>query len=645
MPWLSRAWPTSWKDTLPLVGIALEASDNIVLVMEADRPEIANLRIIGASSAAVLAFGSEGDALLGRSFDSLISPDAERGMLVSLRAALIRREKLRGELRCRASDGSPLTLGLHLIPADHPGTGKPHAVIIGRDITQRHTLTQMAADTNELLAAAFLHVHAAVAIAETDGRIRMANPRLHGLLGYGPGELVGRQCTDLLSPDLNPGEQAAIAAHLGDPTEGNRVEVDVRALRKDGTVLEARLSSVAISDRAGQCFRITTLAERNDRPAILPAVAVAGKIQMIGLEEVRTALGPRWPALAERVMATAEHVLRRRLEPADTIARTADSAFIISFAKATEEEAAFRAAAIGREIRQRLIGEGEVDATAQVTAITAAVDNAGEPQAPSSESSDAADAASPRNCDYMRMLEDHLATKQAGLKQQAQDTVASVVASAAGEAIPIVRANGQAIGLAWAGIGRQTRRQLISACRILSETERGGFDLDLFVLSCVLDLVGRSIIEGGIGAWLFHVDAETMATRHRFDKFSAQLATLDSSLRKSLIPMIDIPGSDVDPGQTLDRIRLLRPMVRAVGYMLDRPDPPSPGLLSSPGTIVAVRAASLAGTVGPHHARLRTLLAATRASKAILLACDVASASQESALRTSGVDLISAVGA
>ena len=119
-------------------------------------------------------------------------------------------------------------------------------------------------------------------------------------------------------------------------------------------------------------FRIITVLHRLDTP---PAtVHVAGKIRLIGLDEVKEALGPRWATVAARAMSSAEHVIRRRCGSHDTWSRTADGGFLICFATATEDEAAFRASAMAREIRTRLIGEGETEATATVSAIAAAVD-------------------------------------------------------------------------------------------------------------------------------------------------------------------------------------------------------------------------------------------------------------------------------
>ena len=111
-------------------------------------------------------------------------------------------------------------------------------------------------------------------------------------------------------------------------------------------------------------------------------VHIAGKIRLVGLQEVKASLGSRRAAAAERVMASAEHVIRRYCGPRDTYSRTQDGEFLVCFGEATEDEAAFRAATISREIRKRLIGEGETGPAAQVSAMTAAVKSRASPAVP-----------------------------------------------------------------------------------------------------------------------------------------------------------------------------------------------------------------------------------------------------------------------
>ena len=98
-----------------------------------------------------------------------------------------------------------------------------------------------------------------------------------------------------------------------------------------------------------------------------------GRIKLVGLDEVRSALGDRWPAVAQRAMATAESVIKRHCGPHDSFSRADDTSFLMCFGTLSEEEASFRAAMIGREIRNRLIGQGEDPDNAYVRSVAAVV--------------------------------------------------------------------------------------------------------------------------------------------------------------------------------------------------------------------------------------------------------------------------------
>lgn len=88
-----------------------------------------------------------------------------------------------------------------------------------------------------------------------------------------------------------------------------------------------------------------------------PSATQAGKVQILGLEDVRNQLGERWAEVLPRIQTLVEDVLRHRLRPADVAAPLDDANWLILFAELTEVEARLRVAAIGRDLRQRLLGE------------------------------------------------------------------------------------------------------------------------------------------------------------------------------------------------------------------------------------------------------------------------------------------------
>lgn len=93
-----------------------------------------------------------------------------------------------------------------------------------------------------------------------------------------------------------------------------------------------------------------------------PTKAVAGKLQLLDLDDVREKLGDRWENAARKARIIAEQVIARRLAPSDVVAPYDDNSFVVLFAELSEEQARMKASAIAREVRDRLLGElGMVD--------------------------------------------------------------------------------------------------------------------------------------------------------------------------------------------------------------------------------------------------------------------------------------------
>jgi hypothetical protein len=90
-------------------------------------------------------------------------------------------------------------------------------------------------------------------------------------------------------------------------------------------------------------FRIVTLRPNDEAGTMDMRTASAGRINLIGLDEVRAALGDRWWAVAARAMESAEVVLKRRCGPQDSYSPTGDTSFVVCFGGVSEREASVRA--------------------------------------------------------------------------------------------------------------------------------------------------------------------------------------------------------------------------------------------------------------------------------------------------------------
>jgi hypothetical protein len=96
----------------------------------------------------------------------------------------------------------------------------------------------------------------------------------------------------------------------------------------------------------------------------------ASKVQLIGLARVRTALGDRWPKLADRVRRVAQGIIEKHLLQGDICELHGDDGFLVLFPQLSPEDAKFKSDAICHEIEHHLIGESLSEVSACIAEVT-----------------------------------------------------------------------------------------------------------------------------------------------------------------------------------------------------------------------------------------------------------------------------------
>jgi len=353
---------------LPIVAAALESSGTLVAVFEAQAAAPLTPCFKEASGAFLHFCGYGENELAGRTLACLAAPAA--AAWPAIESALKNYMPYRGDLACRAKDGTQKWLGLHLMPVNDTPGGMRRYVLIGRDITAQRKESAQARVVQGLLLKSFMVFDHAIAMVAADDRIVMANTRLETLLGSSAGSLAGGSALDLILPPYRQLVRDARAVHVA---EGESTDVHAELRPRDGAPFPAALRFTRLN--GPDAADVATMVVRPlEHGTSLPArLRMAGKIRFISLDTVRAELKDRWESVAARVLDTAEQRIRRRLRPEDMLSRTADKGFTICFADATEEEASEIAAAVARDIRQHLIGNGEDAALSQLSAMVSQV--------------------------------------------------------------------------------------------------------------------------------------------------------------------------------------------------------------------------------------------------------------------------------
>ncbi len=593
-------------------------SDDIVLLLECDGREAgSDAIIIAANDAFCRASGYSDDQLLGCGVAVLFPTGHDAETLMS---AMRGAGSLRTELSCSRADGSSFMLGMHLMPAPARKSGLDCFLVLGRDISSLLQARHMQDSIQRLLAKVFASVDAAVAIVNAAGRIVMTNPRMDLLLGHKPNGLVGRLSLELVVPGSRGVVAAAIKRQLEDEAD---TAYSVPMLRADGSLVNVRITSVIATTGDAKKFRVITLQPEAVGTPPVRSMQV-GRIKLVGLDEVRVALGDHWPAAAERAMATAEVVIRRNCGPEDSYSRVDETSFLMCFGKLSEEESAFRAAMIGREIRSRLIGQGEDPESTYVRSVAAMV-----------RFRDQGESGASLTAILLQGLDRQLDR----LEQEARQVLSDTLANAACDvALVFGRVPGRVIA-SQVLIPPRLERQLVSAMAALPQTELQPFDLDELLVGLAARHAVASFAQGQMTPLLVKLSFNVFATRATTERFLATCARIDRRVCARLVLLLSELPEGVPRTRLQDCVNRLRPFCRGVGYEVEQvADLSGIDLSNSFNAVVSLPAAACFDSA---PAELRTTFASLQAQHAKVLIRGVGSEKDAGGFRSLGADMLS----
>lgn len=603
-----------------VVSDALDRSGLLVMVVEcrgAEKPVV-----LAMNDGVCRVTGYTRTDLIGRQIESLLAPGGDPNTASAIETAIRRRETFETEMPCRTSAGKPFWLGFRLTPiASEEITG---SVLMGRDISASLRARELQNATQGLLAKVFQVVRAAVAIIDEHGRILMANPALERLLGYDANALVGSSSLDMVAPKAREGLGEARAKQLVD---GLDYTIDARLLVKDGTEVPVRINSTLVRHNDLRRVRVLTVEALSEAAAL--RVRVAGRIKLVGIDAVKEALGAKWPAVAQRAMASAEHVLEQCCGPGDTFARTEDGAFVICFAHATEEEASFRAAVIAREIRSRLIGDGQTPEAAWVSAITASIEIADQPG-----ESDA-----PLTTRLDRRLQERVVEIEARARrglQEAVETAQCALTEIRGRNLRNVVAH-------FAHLPRPLERRVQAALVALPPKETATFDFDRLLLELAGERALQALDSGATEPILLDAGFEIFLNRRRTERYLAACEELDERLRQRLVPVLVRIPHGTPQSRLLECAVRLRSRFRSLALTTERLQLPQIDSAMLRQAILVVDWDDAVLNEDSTFCQLRHLVDAIHAYSGLVLVRQLPSRTAAHCVADCGVDMVSLV--
>ena len=328
--------------------------------------------------------------------------------------------------------------------------------------------------------------------------------------------------------------------------------------------------------------------------------------------------------VAERAMATAEVVIKRNCGPQDSFSRVDDVSFLMCFGALSEEESSFRAAMIGREIRNRLIGLGEDPEKAHVSAIAAVV------RFPDLCESNAA---------LQTTLLDGLDKQLERLEAQARQTLRDALAGTACDLEPIFgNSAGQPVA-SQVRIPHKLEGRIVSATFALPQAESKDFDLDGLLIGLAAQQAITSMAQGDTTPLLVTISFDVFAVRAVTERFFAMIAKIDPRVTGRLVIVLSSLPDGLPRSRLQDSVNRLRPHCRGVGYQVDRvAQLPDIDLSSSFNPIMVLSAAICVGSA-PNE--LRMLFRSLQSRRAKVMVSGVASERDAKTFRSLGADMIS----
>lgn len=355
--------------------------------------------------------------------------------------------------------------------------------------------------------------------------------------------------------------------------------------------------------------------------------ALAGRVHLIGLNEIKAKLGPKWDKSKFQVYTITENIISRHLTSADVFERHADAEYFIVFSEMSEKLSQAKLIRISKELHEHFLGSDDLNDIRVTTALSQVdgsvmmqqvdlqelaeeITKQGTPVeipagcAPNLEDADEGQSESQE--DNVQQLRGHNANEDAKSKSSpAEGDDKPKSGGLFGSEEERARSNRERLEKLqqrFAGFGEKKLRygfspvwdmanQVISTYQVMPIVDLGaglsvkGYDevvsesgtknvsgLDLDILEYGLDVFGECIQNNFKLFLSFPVHFETVSTLSHFKEYVELLSVLPASLRQFLYFEIHGLPSGVPFGRLSDICSLLKPHSRGLMVQVDYSD-------------------------------------------------------------------------
>jgi PAS domain S-box-containing protein len=232
------------------------ASDDAIISVDAD------FEVQTWNAGAQRLFGYGEAEARGRRLNELIVPDVYEAESAAIHTTVVSGGTVLKEILRRHKDGQLVPVEINASPILDSSGQLTATSIIYRDISERRRAEEARralADSEARFRVTFENAPVGMAHVGPDGRWLRVNEALCRILGYPPDELTAKTFQDVTYPD----DIAASIARVDRVRDGkiDRYDADKRYLRKDGTVVWARLTVRGVRRNDGSIDYLVTVVE------------------------------------------------------------------------------------------------------------------------------------------------------------------------------------------------------------------------------------------------------------------------------------------------------------------------------------------------------------------------------------------------
>jgi PAS domain S-box-containing protein len=200
------------------------------------------IRFVDVNRAFVQMYGFSREEVVGTALDNRLPADEVALRTGKIRAALAGKEGVL-ETETLRKDGTSFFVELRYLPITH--LGRPHALVIARDITERRAAEAALRASEAQYRAMFEAATDALQLLDANDRVVDVNPAYERMYGKRREEVVGKDLIELVPPQFQEERKRLVRRAL----DGHPVELQTIGFRADGTPFDLEVRVIPFRHR------------------------------------------------------------------------------------------------------------------------------------------------------------------------------------------------------------------------------------------------------------------------------------------------------------------------------------------------------------------------------------------------------------